>query len=166
MARKTNKMLAKEFTRKVRKVVAEIPKEKVKFFMRAMTFEALRRLVEKTPVDTGRARGGWMVSISIPSRWKPPKDDPRFFDKPAAPRNGGGGPTAAARPRWQSTPETAAANSPETATASRTGRRRRGRAVTPRWPGLAIGPERAVMMACMLVRYQGRPAPPRAGRAA
>lgn len=31
---------------------------------RKVCLEGLRRLVEKTPVDTGRARGGWQVGIA------------------------------------------------------------------------------------------------------
>lgn len=30
-------------------------------------FEALRRIVKRTPADTGRARGGWHVTIGSPS---------------------------------------------------------------------------------------------------
>ncbi|HSW45775.1 MAG TPA: HK97 gp10 family phage protein, partial [Phycisphaerae bacterium] len=33
---------------------------------RKIALEGLRRLVMKTPVDTGRARGGWQVSIGRP----------------------------------------------------------------------------------------------------
>jgi len=32
-----------------------------------VVLEALRRLVEKTPVDTGRARGNWQVTIASPA---------------------------------------------------------------------------------------------------
>ncbi len=35
--------------------------------MKKLTFEVGRRLIMKTPVDTGRARGGWMPSIGSPA---------------------------------------------------------------------------------------------------
>lgn len=34
--------------------------------MRALSLEALRRIMLKTPVDTGRARANWNVSIDAP----------------------------------------------------------------------------------------------------
>jgi hypothetical protein len=34
---------------------------------RALILEAGKRIVIKTPVDTGRARGNWQVSVNVPS---------------------------------------------------------------------------------------------------
>jgi len=49
-----------EFAKKV------VPNEIVKF-QKKIVLEALRRLVQKTPVDTGRAKGGWQVTIEAPA---------------------------------------------------------------------------------------------------
>lgn len=35
--------------------------------VKKITLEALRRLVQKTPVDTGRARGNWQTTIHAPA---------------------------------------------------------------------------------------------------
>lgn len=40
-----------------------VPQEAVRF-QKKLVFEALSRLVQKTPVDTGRARGNWQVTIN------------------------------------------------------------------------------------------------------
>lgn len=37
-------------------------------FLKTVAFEAFRRFVAATPKDTGRATGGWTVSIGTPSR--------------------------------------------------------------------------------------------------
>lgn len=39
-------------------------------------FEILRRVVKRTPVDTGRARGGWQVTLNSPSDKKSDTTDP------------------------------------------------------------------------------------------
>lgn len=41
--------------------------EKASDFMRSLALEATRRLVFRTPVDTGRARGNWHLSSGNPS---------------------------------------------------------------------------------------------------
>lgn len=38
--------------------------ENLKTVIRAIALEALKRIVNRTPVDTGRARGNWFVSIA------------------------------------------------------------------------------------------------------
>lgn len=43
-----------------------------KFF----AFEALRRIVKRTPVDTGRARGGWQVTLNNPASAATGTQDP------------------------------------------------------------------------------------------
>ncbi|HUS74348.1 MAG TPA: hypothetical protein VMY06_14915 [Sedimentisphaerales bacterium] len=40
---------------------------KVTVMQKKVVLEALRRLVEKTPVDTGRARGNWQATIGSPA---------------------------------------------------------------------------------------------------
>lgn len=47
----------------------ELPK-KLMEVQKKIVLMALRRVVEMTPVDTGRARGGWLVSINKPSSEK------------------------------------------------------------------------------------------------
>ncbi len=49
-----------EFTKK------ELPKNIVAL-QKKVVLEALRRLVMRTPVDTGRARGNWQVTIDNPT---------------------------------------------------------------------------------------------------
>ena len=41
--------------------------EEVKRVTTAVALEALTRIVGRTPVDTGRARGGWQVAIGSPA---------------------------------------------------------------------------------------------------
>lgn len=41
--------------------------DKVDTFTRAIALEVFRRVILKTPVDTGRARGNWQCAIAVPS---------------------------------------------------------------------------------------------------
>jgi hypothetical protein len=41
-------------------------KERILTATKKVAFEVLKRVVEKTPVDTGRARGNWIVSVGAP----------------------------------------------------------------------------------------------------
>ena len=52
-----------EFSSKVRNFAQKVVPEKVVVFQKKIVLEALRRVVLKTPVDTGRARGNWQVTI-------------------------------------------------------------------------------------------------------
>lgn len=36
-------------------------------FQKKIVFDAFRLIVDKTPVDTGRARGGWQVTVGSPA---------------------------------------------------------------------------------------------------
>lgn len=49
--------LDRAYERKVEQRVAQVT--------RWVALEALRRVVMKTPVDTGRARGSWQVAVSV-----------------------------------------------------------------------------------------------------
>jgi len=60
-------MSLKQFNRVVKSFGDRVPKEKVLVYLKKMSLEALKRIVEKTPVDTGRARGGWQVSFKTPA---------------------------------------------------------------------------------------------------
>jgi hypothetical protein len=56
-----------EFNATVTRFAENIPAEKVVLMHKKMGLEALRRVVMKTPVDTGRARGNWQVQIGEPA---------------------------------------------------------------------------------------------------
>ena len=55
-----------QFNATVQRFADSIP-EKVVSLHKKIGLEALRRVVLKTPVDTGRARGNWQVSIGDPA---------------------------------------------------------------------------------------------------
>lgn len=44
--------------------------------IRMLALEALSRIVLKTPVDTGRARGNWQVGINRPPKGEAERSDP------------------------------------------------------------------------------------------
>lgn len=45
----------------------KIKEEDLKKFIRSVCLETFKRFVERTPVDTGRARGNWQVEINAPA---------------------------------------------------------------------------------------------------
>ncbi len=51
-----------QFNREIDEFAKSIPNEAITM-QRKIVLEALRRLVMKTPVETGRARGGWQATI-------------------------------------------------------------------------------------------------------
>ena len=53
----------KQFESQVNKFVKTLAPEQAVKFHRLIALEALRRVVFKTPVDTGRARGAWQTTI-------------------------------------------------------------------------------------------------------
>jgi len=58
------KKFTDQFIKSINLHVNQMPKELVSKTIRAITLEALRRIVLRTPVDTGRARGNWQVDIN------------------------------------------------------------------------------------------------------
>ena len=66
-----NQQSLKKFQNRVRKFAKNLPAEKVALFQRRLALEGLARLIDKTPVDTGRARGAWIVTVGQPSMFKP-----------------------------------------------------------------------------------------------
>lgn len=58
-----------EFNKEIAEFAKTIP-GKVTELQRKIVLEALKRVVLKTPVDTGRARGNWQVSIGSPAGTK------------------------------------------------------------------------------------------------
>jgi hypothetical protein len=55
---------AKDFSQRVQLRTNKVREEQVPLFLRVVTLDALSRIVLKTPVDTGRARGAWQVNIN------------------------------------------------------------------------------------------------------
>lgn len=56
-----------EFKRQLALAIIKL-RGRTALFQQALTLEAHRRVVMRTPVDTGRARGNWQVSIGLPAR--------------------------------------------------------------------------------------------------
>ena len=65
-----------EFNREVSQFARSIP-EKVTELQRKIVLEALGRIVQKTPVDTGRARGNWQVTFEAASQQVLTDTDPQ-----------------------------------------------------------------------------------------
>lgn len=55
-----------EFNKELEAFVADIPNQ-VTAIQKKIVLEALRRVVLRTPVDTGRARANWQVTIAKPA---------------------------------------------------------------------------------------------------
>lgn len=56
-----------EFNKEVTAFAKTLVPQKLLQFQKKLVLEALKRIVMKTPVDTGRARGNWQVTIAEPS---------------------------------------------------------------------------------------------------
>jgi hypothetical protein len=65
-----------EFNRKVNDVTTKLPDEKASIVVKKLLFAGLNGLVNKTPVDTGRARGNWQVTIGSPAEGENKSGDP------------------------------------------------------------------------------------------
>ncbi len=57
----------KRFQREVNSFAKKLVPEQLVALQTKITLEALRRIVLKTPVDTGRARGNWQTSVGSPA---------------------------------------------------------------------------------------------------
>jgi len=68
----------KQFNKEIDDFVKTIPDQAVAI-QKKIVLDALTRIVLRTPVDTGRARGNWQVSIGAPI--KDIIDDPRWKKK-------------------------------------------------------------------------------------
>lgn len=55
------------FNRQVTAFMKAIPEEAIVPFQKYVALSVLTKLVAKTPVDTGRARGAWQLSIDVVS---------------------------------------------------------------------------------------------------
>jgi hypothetical protein len=56
-----------KFNKEIKEFVQKKMPAEVSQFQRMLVLEALRRIVERTPVDTGRAKGNWQVTIAAPA---------------------------------------------------------------------------------------------------
>jgi hypothetical protein len=63
---KSFKLNLDQFNREVEDFAKRVVPQRISEFYRKIVLEALKRVVMKTPVDTGRARGNWQVSIDAP----------------------------------------------------------------------------------------------------
>lgn len=57
----------KSFQRAVDRFSRTVPAAKVNLMQRKLALQALRGLVHKTPIDTGRARGNWQTTTATPA---------------------------------------------------------------------------------------------------
>ena len=64
-----------EFNAKVRNFAQVLAPKKFELFFKKVALTALKKLVEKTPVDTGRARGNWQLTINYPADWEIDTED-------------------------------------------------------------------------------------------
>lgn len=55
------------FNAEVKKFAKDLTEVELVLFHKKVSFEAFSRIVQKTPVDTGRARGNWQLTIGAPA---------------------------------------------------------------------------------------------------
>ena len=70
--------LARELDNKLVEFARTIPASKINVVVRKLALEGLRKIVRRTPVDTGRTRGNWQVTIGTPATGQRPT---RYSDK-------------------------------------------------------------------------------------
>ena len=70
----TNAQNAKDFELRLNTAVLET-QEKIEDAVQVIAMDTLRGVVLKSPVDTGRFRGNWIVSINSPSMEQTPATD-------------------------------------------------------------------------------------------
>lgn len=56
-----------QFNAELDRVSKKMLDEDVVRFIQSVCFEAFRRIVLRTPIDTGRARGNWQIEINRPA---------------------------------------------------------------------------------------------------
>ncbi len=71
------------FRSALRKAAKELSPKAHADFQRGLALEVLNRAVKKTPVDTGRLRGGWQVDVGE----NPPTGDTGTKDRTGRPRS-------------------------------------------------------------------------------
>jgi len=84
---------------KLNSMMAEVTKNllprQTAMFHRKIHLEVLKRVVMRTPVDTGRARGGWQSSVGHVGTGESSYEGRENASDPKAPRRAVGGPAAA-----------------------------------------------------------------------
>lgn len=68
----------RDFNQRIRVVTKNLPAKKAFTLQKKVALEALKSLVFMTPVDTGRARGNWVVTMNTPSKANPFKGGMRI----------------------------------------------------------------------------------------
>lgn len=61
----------RDFNQRIKLATRKLPAKKSLTLQKKVALEALRSLVFMTPVDTGRARGNWVVTMNTPSTANP-----------------------------------------------------------------------------------------------
>lgn len=56
-----------EFNREIERIGKTLPAESIVAYHKKICLEFLARVIDKTPVDTGRARGNWQVTVNAKS---------------------------------------------------------------------------------------------------
>jgi len=64
-----------KFQREVSEFVAKLPTQHLVPFHKKLTLELAARVIAKTPVDTGRARGNWQVTVETPAEGEVERKD-------------------------------------------------------------------------------------------
>jgi hypothetical protein len=72
----TNATNASRFNRELADAIGGGIRAEMESFAREITLEALSRIVDRTPVDEGIARGNWQATIGAPSEAVLERDDP------------------------------------------------------------------------------------------
>lgn len=65
-------MSAQKFNLQLSEFIPKAEKEAAKI-VRLIALDLYSRITLRTPVDTGRARAGWALSVNAPSNWVPPE---------------------------------------------------------------------------------------------
>lgn len=91
-----NRAMIRQFEASVTRVAQRLPRELVVPFTKKVALEALARVIAKTPVLSGRARGGWIVSLGAPSSLQTALADTQKRKAPLPIASGDLGPTGPA----------------------------------------------------------------------
>lgn len=62
-----------DFSAAMKEAAEKLLPEQVVLFQKKVALEAMRRIIFRTPVDTGRARGNWQLSINAPTASEVPE---------------------------------------------------------------------------------------------
>lgn len=67
------------FKRWIRKVSRQDIPDRGSLLLKRIAFEAFTRIIQRTPVDTGRLRGNWQASVNAPKNNIVERDDKAGF---------------------------------------------------------------------------------------